>query len=182
MAQAPTLYQFDVALEHTDRGISQTLSLRTARHPSETMARVWLRVLAFLWLWHERLAFAAGLSDPDAPDLVATDYTGEITQWIRVGKVDPAKVQREVDQHPRAEVAVVFESKDKMDAFIAAAREGALKRLGSVSLAAVDSSLVDALAASEDRRAKIAVTIAGDHLYIEREGKTLDGAIERGSL
>ena len=30
---------------------------------------VWLKVLAFCWLWEERLAFGPGLGDPDAPDL-----------------------------------------------------------------------------------------------------------------
>ena len=44
MAQAPVLYDFDIALSQVDRGLEQRVSVRTARHPSETLDRVWLRV------------------------------------------------------------------------------------------------------------------------------------------
>ena len=69
MAQAPTLYDFDIALSQVDRGLDERLQLRTARHPSETLDRVYLRVLAYCLFREERLVFGKGLSDPDAPDL-----------------------------------------------------------------------------------------------------------------
>ena len=87
MSLAPTLYDFQIALSHVDRALDQPqLGLKVARHPSETMQRVWLRVLAFCWLWEERMAFGKGLGEPEAPDLECRDYTGLVTSWVRVGK------------------------------------------------------------------------------------------------
>jgi uncharacterized protein YaeQ len=182
MAQAPTLYDFDIALSHVDRGLDQRVQVRTARHPSETLDRVWLRVLAFCLHWEERLAFGPGLSDPDEPDLEARDLTGVRSLWVRVGKPEPARVQKAADQHGRARVAVVFESPQRMEAFIAAAREEKLPRLARVELAAVDPALTQALAQSDERRAKVSITLVGDHFYVERGGRSVDGALLRGSV
>ncbi|HEX4386345.1 MAG TPA: YaeQ family protein, partial [Myxococcales bacterium] len=92
VAQAPTLYDFEVALSHVDRGLQETLSVRTARHPSETLERVFLRVLTYCFFREERLAFGKGLSDPESPDLEARDLTGLLSLWIRVGKAEPSRV------------------------------------------------------------------------------------------
>ncbi|NMO14793.1 hypothetical protein HPC49_17295 [Pyxidicoccus fallax] len=129
MTLAPTLYDFQVALSHVDRSIDQPqLMVKLARHPSETMQRAWLRVLAFCWLWEERLAFGKGLAEPDAPDIECRDYTGLVTSWVRVGKADPVKVQRAVDQNPHARVTVMFESPQRMEAFLAEAQEARSRR------------------------------------------------------
>ena len=182
MAQAPVLHDFDLALSQVDLGIERRVQVRTARHPSETMSRVWLRVLAYCWKWEERIAFGPGLSDPDTPDLLSTDLTGLTTLWMRVGKADPAKVQRAADQNSRAGISVLFESPQRMEQFIAAAREEKLTRLTRVELAAAPTALLAALGAVEERRAKATVTIVGDHLYLERAGESFDGPILRGAM
>lgn len=180
MALAPTLYSFDLTLNHTDRGVTERIDVRTARHPSETLQRVWLRLLAYAWHYQERIAFGPGLSDPDAPDLVATDLVGETTLWVRVGKADPVKVQRVVDRNARAKVAVFFEDVGRGEAFVAEAK--GVARLGTVELVAIDPALVAALAAVEDRRVALTVTIAGDHFYVECSNKSFDGPATRISL
>ncbi len=182
MALAPTLYDFDVTLSHVDRGLDRQLSIKTARHPSEALDRVWLRVLAFCWQWQEGIAFGPGLSDPEAPDLLARDLTGQEVLWVRVGKADPVKLQREADRHSSARLAVLFESPQRMEAFAAAAREAGLDRLGQVELAAVDPKLLAGLAARDERRSKLSLTIVGDHLYADRNGETLEGPLARASL
>lgn len=181
MALPAVLHDFDLMLSHVDRKLEQRIQLRTARHPSETMDRVWLRVLAFCWQWEERLAFGPGLSDPDAPDLLATDLTGQTTLWMRVGKSDPAKVQRASDQNSRARVAVLFESPLRMEQFLAGARDQKLARLARVELATVPAELLAALAPVDARRVKGTLTIVEDHLYLEQNGESLDGPIVRGS-
>ena len=182
MALASTLYDFQIALSHVDRAIDQQLSFKVARHPSETLERMWLRVLAFCWQWDERLAFGPGLCEPDTPDLEARDYTGLVTRWVRVGKADPLKVQRAVDQNPHARVAVLFEAPARLDAFLAEAREAKLARLSKAELAAVDPALLAALAGRDDRRSKLTLTLVGDHFYVDRGGASLDGPLTRGAL
>ena len=182
MAQAPTLHDFEFQLSHVDRGVDQKLSLRTARHPSETLERVWLRVLAYCLWCEERLAFGPGLGEPEAPDLETRDYTGRLTRWIRVGKADPVKVQRASDQNSGAQLGVLFESTARMEAFLAEAREAKLNRLGAVELLAADPELLAELAREEGRRAKISLTLVGDHAYVDRGGKSFDGPIARATL
>jgi uncharacterized protein YaeQ len=177
MALTSTLYDFDVTLNHVDRNLHLSLSVRTARHPSETLDRVWLRVLAYLWLYEERLAFGPGLSDPDAPDLRADDLTGATTLWVRVGRLDPVKLQREADRAGRARVVAFFDAPDRLEAFVDAARAAALARIGRVELVAVDPGLLAALAARDERRSKLVVTVSDDHLYVERAGEAMDGPL-----
>jgi uncharacterized protein YaeQ len=182
MAQQATLHDVEIALNDPDRGVSAQLRLKTARHPSETVERVWLRVLAYCWRYEERLVFGPGLSDTDAPDVLATDLTGRVTRWIRVGKIEPLKLQRAVDQHPDATVGVLFESPQRFEQLRAAVRDAGYARLDGVELAFVDPGLLTQLAAGGERRARIALTFVGDAFYLDRDGKTFEGEVHRASL
>lgn len=183
MTLAPTLYDFQVSLSQVDRGIDQPqLGMKVARHPSETMQRLWLRVLAYCWLWEERLAFGKGLGEPEAPDLESRDYAGQLTQWVRVGKADPQKVQRAVDQNSQAKVSVLFESVERLESFLAEAREAKALRVSKAELVAVDAGLLRALSAFDSRRIKVSLTFVGDHVYAECEGESMDGPLTRGTL
>jgi uncharacterized protein YaeQ len=183
MALTATLYDFQIALSDSDRGVDQPqLSIKVARHPSETMERLWLRVLAYCWQWSDRLSFGKGLCEPDDPDLEARDYAQNVTQWIRVGKADPLKVQRAVDQNPGAKVAVLFESPARLEAFVNEARELKAVRVAKAQLAAIDSALLRALSAIDSRRIKLSVTIVGDHFYVDCDGQSVDGALSETSI
>ena len=180
MALASTLYDFQIALSNVDRAIDQQLSFKVARHPSETMERVWLRVLAYCWLWEERLVFGPGLSVPDAPDLETRDYTGLVTKWVRVGRADPTKVQRAVDQNGNAQVCVLFDDPQRMHAFLAEAAAEKMHRVSKATIAAVETDFLEALASDESRRTKVSVTLVGDHFYLDLGGSTLDGPLTHG--
>ena len=182
LALPAILHDFQIELAHVDAGENRRLSLRAARHPSESMERLWLRVLAWCWQWREGIEQGPGLSDPDAPDVLARDLTGEIRLWVRVGRPDAVRIQQEADRNRRADVAVLFDSPRRMEAFVEEARAAGLGRLDRVALAAVDPALLAALAGSDERRAKISLTIVGDHLYVERDGRTVDGALARAYI
>lgn len=182
MAIAPTLFTLDVVLHHVDRQLEQELSLRVACHPSETRERMWLRVLAFAFWWEEALVFGPGLGEAEAPDVESKDPTGIQSGWYRVGKIEPAKLQRVVDQNGRAKVGVLFESPERMAAFLEEARAGGLSRVGKAELIAMDSALLKELGQSEQRRQKAELTIVGDHLYVQRDGESLEGPLTRGGL
>lgn len=182
MAQPPVLHDFEIALSHVDKGIDQKLHLKTPRHPSETVERLWLRVLAYCWQYEERLSFGPGLSDPEAPDLITTDLTGLPTLWMRVGKADPIKVQRAADQNPKARVVVLFEAALRCEQFVTAATYEKLNRLNRVELATAPEEVLSHLGRLDQRRAKLGLTIVEDHLYFDMDGESLDGAIVRGPV
>ncbi len=182
VALQSVLYDFEVELSHVERDQHLRLSTKVARHPSESLERLWLRVLAFCLFHQERIGFGPGLSDPDDPDLFADDLTGQKVLWIRVGRPDPERLQREADRAPRAQVAVLFDGPARLESFLAEAREKRLSRLGRVELLAVDPALLRALVAREERRVRMTLTAVGDHLYVQRGGESLDGPLLRASI
>jgi uncharacterized protein YaeQ len=182
MALPSTLHHVELELVHADLGVERRLALKVARHPSESLERLWLRVLAYALFWQEGIELGPGLCEADEPDLSARDAGGEEVLRVRVGRPEPARVQREADRSPRARVAVLFESPRRMEAFLDEARAAGLSRLGRVELWAVEPALLAALASVEERRSRLALTVSGDHLYLESGGRALDGPLHRGSL
>ncbi len=180
MALPSTLLHFELHLAHGDTGLDRDVSFKVARHPSESIERVWLRVLAYAWKWSERLEFGPGLCEPDVPDLVARLPDGRTSTIVRVGKPDPERVDKDVSRNGGASVAVLFESPRRMAAFLAEARERGLARLAAAELAAVDPDLLRALCACEDRRIRLSLTLVADHLYAELAGRMHDAPLERG--
>ena len=82
MALGATIHTFDVQLADVDRGVYDDLTLRVARHPSETDANMILRVLAYCLEFEEGIAFSEGISSADEPAVLVRDLTGRVTAWI----------------------------------------------------------------------------------------------------
>ena len=179
MALPSTLHHFDLRFSQADHGVEGEASLKVARHPSETMERVWLRVLAYAWKWRDGIVFGPGLCEPDEPDLLAPAPGGRRSLLVRVGKPEPARVERDVVQNAGAEVAVLFEGPRRLAAFLGEARERGLARAEAADLAAIDGSLLAELAAIEGRRLKVVATLVADHLYLEVNGRPLEGPLHR---
>ncbi|MFT3917562.1 MAG: YaeQ family protein [Anaeromyxobacteraceae bacterium] len=182
MALPSTLHRFELRIVHADEGQEHEVSLSAARHPSETIERLWLRVVAAGWLWREGLTFGAGLSDPDAPDLVAPTLDGRVALLARVGRPEPARIERDVNQNRGARVAVLFDGPRRLEAFVEEARAGGMKRLAQVELAALEPELLRALAAHDQRRVKATLTFVEGHLYAEVDGEAVDGPLVRAAV
>lgn len=182
MALPSVLHHLDLELADVDRGIEQTLAFKVARHPSETMERLWLRVLALAWQWQEGIAFGPGLCEPDAPDVLAHLPDGRTSLIVRVGKPEPERVARDVAQNAGARVAVLFDGPRRMEGFVAEAEAQRLGRLAQAQLAAVDPPLLAALAQREERRIRAGLTLVGDHLYLSLGAESLDGPLHRLSV
>jgi uncharacterized protein YaeQ len=179
MALPSILHHLDLRFSQADAGVDGQVSLKVARHPSETMERLWLRILAFVWKWREGMAFGPGLCEPDAPDVLLALPDGRTSVLVRVGKPDPQRVERDVNQNAGAEVAVLFDSPRRLEAFLAEAQDGGYGRAAGADLAAADPGLLRELGAREDRRIKASITLVADHLYVEVDGRTVEGPLHR---
>jgi hypothetical protein len=91
-------------------------------------------------------------------------------------------LQRAVDQNPHAKVSVLFESAERLEAFVSEAREAKATRVAKAELAAIDAGLLRALSAFDARRLKVSLTFVGDHVYAECGGENFDGPLTRASL
>ena len=65
MALSATVYHIQIELSDVDRGVYESLDLRVARHPSESMPYLLTRVIAYALLFEEGIAFTKGLSTSD---------------------------------------------------------------------------------------------------------------------
>ena len=106
MALSATMYVFTVRLADVDRGIYETLNLRLACHPSETVEFLLTRLLAYCLEYGEGIAFSKGLSDPDEPAVFIRDLTGALKAWIEVGTPDAARLHKASKASPRVAVYV----------------------------------------------------------------------------
>lgn len=95
MALKSTIYKANVQLADIDHAYYADHALTLARHPSETDERMMIRLAALAVNAHElvttcggdgHLAFGAGLSDPEDPDVWLRDFTGRTRLWIEVGQ------------------------------------------------------------------------------------------------
>jgi uncharacterized protein YaeQ len=103
MALKSTIFKAQLQLADIDHGHYADHALTLARHPSETDERMMVRLAAFALHAHEvqtlcqgdgTLAFGAGLSDPDDPDLHLTDFGGRRRLWIEVGQPEDKPLAR----------------------------------------------------------------------------------------
>jgi uncharacterized protein YaeQ len=179
MALPSTLHHVDLRFSQADLGVAGEVSFKVARHPSETVERLWLRILALAWKWREGMVFGPGLCEPDAPDLAAVLPDGRTAALVRVGKPEPQRIERDVNQNAGAEVAVLFESPRRLEAFLSEAREARFDRALRADLAAADPALLRDLAVHDERRIRASVTVVADHLYVEVAGRTLDAPLHR---
>src|SRR6187397_739846 len=100
MALGATMYVFDVRLADADRGVYESLTLRLARHPSESAEFLVTRLLAYCLEYAEGITFSKGLSEPDEPAISVRDLTGEIQAWLEVGLPDAARVHKSAKAAP----------------------------------------------------------------------------------
>jgi uncharacterized protein YaeQ len=105
MAQKATIYKAEVNLANMDKDIYLDQNLTIAQHPSETLQRMMLRIVAWALHANERLTFTKGLSDEDEPELWQKSYSDEIEVWIDLGTPDEKRVKK---GSVRAKQSVIF--------------------------------------------------------------------------
>ena len=95
MALKSTIFKVNLQIADIDNSYYADHALTLARHPSETDERMMLRLVALAFQAHQlnsvcggdgTLAFGAGLSDPDEPDVSLVDFTGRMRLWLEVGQ------------------------------------------------------------------------------------------------
>lgn len=174
MATGATIHTFEVQLADVDRGVYEELSLRVARHPSETDAFMVTRLLAYCLEYAEGIAFGAGgISSTEEPAVLVRDLTGRITVWIEVGAPD---AQRLHFGSKLADRAAVYTHRDP-EKLLAAWAGKTIHRADEIVVRSFDRAFIDAVAARLSRRNALAVSVTEGQLYLELDGASLDTQI-----
>lgn len=94
MALKPTIYKLSISLSDIDKHYYDHLNLTVAQHPSETVERMFVRILAYCTNTSGELSFTAGLSTPNEPDIVEMDLQGSMLHWIDVGEPSFERIKK----------------------------------------------------------------------------------------
>ena len=175
MALNATLFNIEIALSDSDRGVYQSLELRLAQHPSESTQYLATRLLAYCLECTEGLSFSKGLSETDVPALLVHDLRGELTSWIEVGLPEPARLHKAAKASPRV---VVYPHRD-LSAWLPRLADASIHRARDIEIHVIDLELIASLAAQFTRRMKFDLVITDRHVYLSLGANTLSGGIER---
>ncbi|MDP2312876.1 MAG: YaeQ family protein [Pseudomonadota bacterium] len=178
MALTSTVHVFDLDLSDVDRGVYTALTLKVARHPSETAEYLLTRVLAYALEYEEGITFTQGLAAAEEPALWVRDLTGQLRAWIEVGTPDAARLHRASKACNRV---VVYCHKDVGPYFrtLAGQRVYAAERVAIVEM---DRGFVEAVAAKIERRTPMALSVTEGQLYVDIGGESHSAALVRHGL
>ncbi len=178
MALTATVYHLRVDLSDVDRGVYESLDLRVARHPSETMRYLLTRTLAYCLCYTDDIAFSKGLFVTDEPAVWVRQPDGRVDLWVDIGR---PSVERLHKASKRAGRVAVF-THDDPELMRREARGARLHRSDEVEVWSVDVALLDALEGVVDRNTSMTLVHTDGQLYVTVGARTLEGAVTRRPL
>lgn len=174
MAAGSTVHVFAIDLSDTDRNVYASFELRIARHPSETAQFMLARVLAYCLEYQDGIALSAGIAAVDEPAVLVRDLTGRITAWIEVGAPDAERLHRGSKLAARC---AVYTHRDPAPLLEQLAGQK-IHRAAGIPLYSFDRRFLDEASAALVRRARLALSVTGRHLYLDVDGRSFESAIE----
>ena len=164
MALKPKIYKLRITLSDIDRDYYDALNLTVAQHPSETLERMMVRVLAFCINAQEQLAFTKGLCAVDEPDIWVRTLDDQLALWIDVGEPSVDRIKKATRLSPAVRV---YSFNAKSDVWWEQGRSG-FNEL-AVSVFRFQWENIQALAALVQRTMDLSITITGDSAYVAAE-------------
>ena len=178
MALQATLYHLRIDLSDVDRSVYESLDLRVARHPSESMPYLLTRVLAYALLYEEGIGFGKGLSTSEEPALWIKDLQGNVRAWIDVGAPSADRLHKASKAAPRV---VVFTQHDPR-LLVEEARSRAIHKVEQIEVYALDPAFLAELEALTDRNARWTLLRNDGLLFVTVGDKSVSGAVTRHAL
>jgi uncharacterized protein YaeQ len=164
MAIKSTVFKVSLQIADIDHGYYADHALTLARHPSETDERMMVRLAALALHAHQlqtvcggdgTLAFGAGLSNPDEPDVWLRDFTGRTRLWIEVGQPEDKPLLKACG---KSDTVVVYCFHHAAEVWWRGI-ESKLSRAQNLSVFRIPSEASQALAALAQRSMQLQATI-----------------------
>lgn len=162
MADKARIYKANITLSDTDRHYYDDVVLTIALHPSETLERMMVRLLAYCFCAAKNLTFTRGLSSADEPDLWLKSDDGRILEWIEVGQ--PA-LDRLKKARGQSEAVKVFAYGRGMEIWWSQ-QSAAISALPKVTLNCFAPDELKKLTEIVERTMNLSVTIAENTAYV----------------
>jgi len=176
MALQATVYRVQIELSDVDRGVYESLDLRIARHPSESMPYLLTRTIAYALLHEEGIAFSkGGLSSADEAPLSIRDLQGNLRAWIEIGTPAADRLHKASKASPRV---VVFTQHDPR-LLLAQAGERDIHKADQIEIYSLDPKFLDQLGALTDRNSRWTLMRTDGVLYVTIGDKTVSGPVTK---
>ncbi|WP_028488971.1 YaeQ family protein [Thiothrix lacustris] len=161
MAIKPTIYKARISLSDMERDYYDALNLTIAQHPSETLERMMVRVLAYCLNAQEGIELTKGLEDAEEPAVWVRTMDDQIALWIDLGEPTPERVKKATH---RARKVRVYSFNNKSDVWWSQN----VKKFSQLdaSFYRLAWEEVEALAALVNRTMDLSITITGNSAYV----------------
>lgn len=179
MATKSTIFKANLQIADIDHAYYADHALTLARHPSETDERMMVRLCALAWQAHQlqtvcggdgNLAFGAGLSDPDEPDVWLRDFTGLMRLWVEVGQPEDKPLSKACG---KADAVVLYAFGQAADVWWRGI-ENKLTRLKNLSVWRIPSATAQALIPLAQRSMVLQATIQEGVLMLGDANRHVD--------
>lgn len=179
MALGSTIYRFAVNVSDVDRGIYETLDLRLACHPSESMRYLMTRMLAYCLSYEEGIAFSkGGLGAAEDAPITIHGPTGLLLAWIDIGTPSAERLHK---ASKAAERVAIFTSALLVNVRREAARRQIYK-IEAIDVWHIEPAFLDALEPKLDRHTTLELVRNDGTIYVTIDGSVVEGTITRHSL
>jgi len=179
MAQPATVYHLAINLSDVDRGVYETLDLRLARHPSETLRYLLTRVLAYALSYELGITFSkGGLSQADEPPVSIHDATGVLVAWIDVGMPSAERLHK---ASKAARQVVLFTTGD-LELLRKDAASRPIHKADALVLWWIEPRFIAELEAIVGRDTSMELVRTEGQLYATVGGRLIEGQLQRAHL
>ncbi|ARU58960.1 hypothetical protein OLMES_4973 [Oleiphilus messinensis] len=172
MALSATLYKAHLTVNNFDTNEFGTYELTVARHPSETEARLMLRLIAFANYAHDRLEFTRGLCVSEEPELWQKDDTGHPQRWIELGLPEFKRLKQ---RSSKATQLVVFAYGDQNAQNWREQNQSSWAKLDNLSVTYIETADLQSAAQRCQRRMELHVSIQDGLFELTAFGDTQSG-------
>ena len=179
MALKSTVFKASLAVADIDHGYYADHPLTLARHPSETDERMMVRLAALalnaymlqsVCKGDGTLAFGAGLSDPNDPDVFLRDFTGQTRLWIEVGQPEDKPIIKACGKADQVQVVCFHHAAEVWWRGI----ESKLVRLQNLSVLRVPATTARDLATLAQRSMQLQATLQEGTLSLGDGAQSID--------
>lgn len=173
MALKPIIYKIRIAISDFNRDYYDSINLTVALHPSETLERMMVRILAYCINAQENIALTKGLSNIEEPDIWVKTLDDLLTLWIEVGEPSPDRIKKSSRLAPEIKV---YSFNSKSDTWWKQ-NQNQIKQFKNVQIYQFDWPQIQTLATFADRTMDWSLSISDDSIYITDETQECEVSI-----
>ncbi|NRA84971.1 MAG: YaeQ family protein [Gammaproteobacteria bacterium] len=175
MATKATIFKANINVADMDREVYLDKNLTVAQHPSETVQRMMLRIVAWALNANDQLGFTKGLSDEDQPDLWQVSYSDEIELWVDLGTPDEKRIKK---GSVRGKKSVIYTYGENSARNWWKQQQSNARKFKNLEVYFIDDQSMTALADAATRTMNLQFTIQGGEVWLNTDNETIELNIE----